>query len=147
MEILGKIRKVFPTEEKLTKLGNTITERKIVVEIDINTQYPQKILFLLKGERVRLADEIREGDDVKILYRLKSIEYEKDGEINYYTYLECLGIQKLIFEKVGNNIVNSNVTTQSIPTKEPEIKKQAKNTTTHLEPTNNDINSDDEIPF
>jgi hypothetical protein len=72
MNIKGTIKNIFATE---TVGASNFQKRKIWVEIDLDTKYPQTIEIELQGERTSLADSLNEGQVVDISINLRGREW------------------------------------------------------------------------
>jgi hypothetical protein len=60
MNIKGTIKKIFATE---TVGASGFQKRKVWVEIDLDTKYPQTIEIEFQGDKCSLADTLYEGMD------------------------------------------------------------------------------------
>lgn len=101
MEVFGIVKQIMPLEKKDSKNGKEIVERKFVVELESNTPFPQKVVFVTRGDKTKLIDNISINDYVKIIFKLKGFDYyDSENQLKYYTYIEAISISKITFEKI-----------------------------------------------
>ena len=68
-EAVGKLHRVFPTEQKTS----TFSAREFVVEIP-DGNYPQYIKFQAVQDRCNILDNFKEGEQVKVHFDLRGLE-------------------------------------------------------------------------
>ena len=92
MEITGKIIRVENTEQITEKFK----KRRLIVEYAKNVNYPQTLEFVLSQNNVGLADNINQGDEVRLLFDLKGKEFtDKSGINRVFNTLEVWRIEVL----------------------------------------------------
>jgi hypothetical protein len=72
MNIKGTIKKIFATE---TVGSSGFQKRKVWVEIDLDTKYPQTIEIEFQGDKTSLADNLSAGQVVDLSINLKGREW------------------------------------------------------------------------
>jgi predicted site-specific integrase-resolvase len=72
----GKLTEIMPT----VQVSDNFKKRTFVLN-DMNSEYPQEILFQLNQDRVELLDALKIGDMVEVQYNLKGKRWEKDGKV------------------------------------------------------------------
>ena len=70
-EAVGKLHRVFPTEQKTS----TFSAREFVVEIP-DGNYPQYIKFQAVQDRCNILDNFKEGEQVKVHFDLRGREWQ-----------------------------------------------------------------------
>lgn len=82
MELIEKVLKVMPREEGTSKkTGDQWFSQDLV--LITNERYPKEIALTYKGANVKLLDNLKEGDKVKVTFDIES--HESKGR--YYTSL------------------------------------------------------------
>jgi hypothetical protein len=85
MEIIVKILRV----ESLEKISEKFKKRRLIVEDLKNEKYPQTLEFTLVQNNVSLADNLNQGDEVKLFFDLKGKEYlDKNSTKRVFNSLE-----------------------------------------------------------
>jgi hypothetical protein len=72
MQITGQVKKVHPIE---SVGSNGFQKRRIWIETEQDSKYPQLIEAVCEGKKVGVADGINEGDVVEIEANLNGREY------------------------------------------------------------------------
>jgi hypothetical protein len=72
MNIKGTIKKIHPTE---TVGSSGFQKRKVWVEIDLDTKYPQTIEIEFQGDKTSLADNLSAGQVVDLSINLRGREW------------------------------------------------------------------------
>jgi hypothetical protein len=72
MQITGQVKKVHPIE---SVGANGFQKRRIWIETEQDSKYPQLIEAVCEGKKVGLADGINDGDIVEIEANLNGREY------------------------------------------------------------------------
>jgi len=72
MQITGQVKKVHPIE---SVGANGFQKRRIWIETEQDSKYPQLIEAVCEGKKVGVADGINEGDVVEIEANLNGREY------------------------------------------------------------------------
>ena len=72
MQITGQVKKVHPIE---SVGSNGFQKRRIWIETEQDSKYPQLIEAVCEGKKVGVADSINEGDVVEIEANLNGREY------------------------------------------------------------------------
>jgi uncharacterized protein (DUF2126 family) len=72
MQITGQVKKVHPIE---SVGANGFQKRRIWIETEQDSKYPQLVEAVCEGKKVGLADGINEGDVVEIEANLNGREY------------------------------------------------------------------------
>lgn len=91
--VKGVVKKVWPTET----LQSGFRKRKVILTDDLgeNSKWPRLWCFILKQERVELADCVRDGARVEIEFVIDGREWEGTRGIQYFTDLVALKINVL----------------------------------------------------
>jgi uncharacterized protein (DUF2126 family) len=72
MQITGQVKKVHPIE---SVGANGFQKRRIWIETEQDSKYPQLVEVVCEGKKVGVADGINEGDVVEIEANLNGREY------------------------------------------------------------------------
>jgi hypothetical protein len=72
MQITGQVKKVHPIE---SVGANGFQKRRIWIETEQDSKYPQLVEAVCEGKKVGVADGINEGDVVEIEANLNGREY------------------------------------------------------------------------
>jgi uncharacterized protein (DUF2126 family) len=72
MQITGQVKKVHPIE---SVGANGFQKRRIWIETEQDSKYPQLVEAVCEGKKVGLADGINDGDVVEIEANLNGREY------------------------------------------------------------------------
>jgi single-strand DNA-binding protein len=72
MNIKGRVKQIHPVESVGT---NNFQKRKVWVEIDLDSKYPQTIEIEFQGEKCSLADSFKPGDMVDFSLNLRGREW------------------------------------------------------------------------
>jgi hypothetical protein len=82
MNIKGKVKTIHPVESVGT---NNFQKRKVWVEIDLDSKYPQTIEIEFQGEKCSLADSFKHGDTVDFSLNLRGREWSSpSGETKVF---------------------------------------------------------------
>ena len=77
MNIKGTIKRIFATE---TVGASGFQKRKVWVEIDLDSKYPQTIEVEFQGDKTNLADNLRDGQVVDLSINLRGREWTNDKQ-------------------------------------------------------------------
>jgi ABC-type antimicrobial peptide transport system ATPase subunit len=77
MNIKGTIKKIHPTE---TVGASGFQKRKVWVEVDSDSKYPQTIEIEFQGDKTSLADNLSAGQVVDLSINLKGREWTNDKQ-------------------------------------------------------------------
>ncbi|MEM5871958.1 MAG: DUF3127 domain-containing protein [Candidatus Aenigmatarchaeota archaeon] len=92
MEITGKIKKIMDVQ----KISETFKKREFVLSVDLNTLYPQHILFQTTQEKCTLLDVLKPNDEVKVYFNIRGREWTNpEGQVKYFVSLEVWRIDVL----------------------------------------------------
>ena len=90
MELIGKVLRI----ENIEKITEKFSKRRIIVEYVQNENYPQTLEFTLIQKNVSLADNLNQGDEIKLFYDLKGKEFvDKNGIKRVFNTLETWKIE------------------------------------------------------
>jgi len=82
MNIKGRVKQIHPVESVGT---NNFQKRKVWVEIDLDSKYPQTIEIEFQGEKCSLADSFKQGDTVDFSLNLRGREWTNtNGEVKVF---------------------------------------------------------------
>ena len=102
MEIIGKIKKIFDTKV----VSDKFKKREFVLTIDLNTPYPQDIIFQVVNDKTILLDNLKPNDEVKVFFSIRGKEYiNANNEIKYFVTLDAFRIDK--FVKLDNHPIDN----------------------------------------
>jgi ABC-type antimicrobial peptide transport system ATPase subunit len=91
MNIKGTIKKIFATE---TVGASGFQKRKVWVEIDSDSKYPQTIEIEFQGDKTSLADSLSAGQVVDFSINLKGREWTNDKqETKVFNTIVCWKVQ------------------------------------------------------
>lgn len=89
MEIIGRIKKIFPTVD----VTPTFKKRELVITTE--EQYPQHILIEFTQDKSTLLDHLQEGELVKIGINIRGREWvTPQGETKYFNSIQGWRIDK-----------------------------------------------------
>ena len=92
METSGKLYKVFDAKQ----ITERFRKREFVVEMGDNPTYPQYVLFQLTGDRCESIDALREGDEVRVEFRLSGREWTSpQGDVKYFNSLDVWSVERV----------------------------------------------------
>jgi hypothetical protein len=125
MEVTGIIKAKFDT----IVVSDRFKKRDFVLTIEPSSPYPQHVSFQLVQDKVSLIDNLKVGDEIKVLFNLKGREWvSPQGETKYFNTIDAWRI-----EKVGAGSSSSSSSSS-----------QAENT---APPVFNSTAIDDDLPF
>ncbi|GAB4449893.1 MAG: hypothetical protein OHK0036_07600 [Bacteroidia bacterium] len=92
MEIVGKIKKIMDVQN----VSDKFKKREFVLSTDLNTPYPQHILFQTTQDKCAMLDNLKVNDEVKVFFNIRGREWtsNQDGQIKYFVSLEAWRIDK-----------------------------------------------------
>lgn len=94
MKIKGKLIATFDTEVKSEKFS----VRDFVIESSRmagDYEIIDKTKFQLKNDRCSLIDKFSYGEEIEVDFNIRGIEYERNGNVNYFVSLEAWGLSKV----------------------------------------------------
>ncbi|MCB0540572.1 MAG: DUF3127 domain-containing protein [Bacteroidetes bacterium] len=84
LEVVGKLHKVFDTEQKT----ETFRTREFVIETIEN--YPQFVKFQATQDRCNIIDGYNEGEEIKVSFNLRGREWQG----KFFTNLDAWRVEK-----------------------------------------------------
>lgn len=101
MEIVGKIKKIMDVQN----VSDKFKKREFVLSTDLNTPYPQHIMFQTTQEKCAILDNLKANDEVKVFFNIRGREWTspQDGQIKYFVTLEAWRIDKLMKANVDDD--------------------------------------------
>lgn len=105
MELNGKLLRIEPIEQITEKFK----KRRLIVEYAKNENYPQVIEFTLTQANVSLADNLNQGDEVKLFFDLKGRESILNGVKKVFNTLDIWRIE-VVKKSIDFQESNSNDT-------------------------------------
>jgi hypothetical protein len=91
MNIKGRVKQIHPVESVGT---NVFQKRKVWVEIDLDSKYPQTIEIEFQGEKTSLADSFKVGDTVDFSLNLRGREWSSPaGETKVFNTITAWKVQ------------------------------------------------------
>ena len=88
-EVEGRLYKKFDTAQ----ITDSFKKREFVVEIE-DGAYTQLVKFQLTQNNCDKLEPFNEGDQMKVTFSLRRREYNKNGEMLYFTNLESWRLEK-----------------------------------------------------
>ena len=92
-ELEGKLIVINPTQE----ITATFKKREFVIETSETAgngqTYTDYIKFQIMQNKCDLLDAFVTGQDVKVSFNVKGNKFEKEGNTNYFTNLNCWKIE------------------------------------------------------
>jgi len=88
-EVEGRLHKKFETQQVTEKFQ----KRDFVIEIE-DGAYPQMIKFQLTQANCDKLDPFNENDQMKVTFNLRGREFNKDGNMLYFTNLDAWRLDK-----------------------------------------------------
>lgn len=141
MEITGKIKKIMDLQD----VSDRFRKREFVLATDLNTPYPQYILFQTTQDKCALLDNLKTNDEVKVFFNIRGREWTNpEGQIKYFVTLEAWRIDKFVPVEGGST------STQQAPADyntAPSEKTPAYSTPATNTPTNDIQTGGDDLPF
>ncbi|HPQ08806.1 MAG TPA: DUF3127 domain-containing protein [Bacteroidia bacterium] len=139
MEIVGKIKKIMDVQN----VSDKFRKREFVLSTDLNTPYPQHVLFQTTQDKCTMLDNLKVNDEVKVFFNIRGREWTaQDGQIKYFVTLEAWRIDKFTPVDAGSGssyTSSTNATASSSST----TNVQANNPAT----PDVDVQADDDLPF
>lgn len=109
MEIKGKVHEIGKTEN----VSEKFKKRQLIIEYAENPTYPEYISFELQQDKVGLADQLKQGDEVEVSFNLRGRPWtNKDGVTSYFNSLVAWRISKVSENSTPKYASPSNVDTQ-----------------------------------
>ncbi|GIV28792.1 MAG: hypothetical protein KatS3mg027_2606 [Bacteroidia bacterium] len=138
MEIVGKIKKIMETQN----VSDKFKKREFVLSTDLNTPYPQHILFQTTQEKCAMLDNLRTNDEVKVFFNIRGREWtNQEGQVKYFVTLEAWRIDKFTpVEPASASSTSSNYTSNPPSTASP-ISNEVTTPNTDIQ------TADDDLPF
>ncbi len=143
MEIVGKIKKIMDVQN----VSDKFRKREFVLSTDLNTPYPQHILFQTTQEKCSMLDNLRTNDEVKVFFNIRGREWtNQEGQIKYFVTLEAWRIDKFTPVEsaspstTSNNYASSNNTSSS-PSSASNVSNEVTTPSTDIQ------TADDDLPF
>lgn len=101
MEIVGKIKKIMDVQN----VSDKFRKREFVLSTDLNTPYPQHIMFQTTQEKCAILDNLKANDEVKVFFNIRGREWTspQDGQIKYFVTLEAWRIDKFTPVEAGSS--------------------------------------------
>lgn len=91
MEIVGKIKKIMDVQN----VSDKFKKREFVLSTDLNTPYPQHILFQTTQDKCAILDNLKTNDEVKVFFNIRGREWNNpEGQTKYFVTLEAWRIDK-----------------------------------------------------
>jgi translation initiation factor IF-3 len=91
MNIKGRVKQIHPVESVGT---NNFQKRKVWVEIDLDSKYPQTIEIEFQGEKSNLPDNFKVGDTVDFSLNLRGREWtNNNGEVKVFNTITAWKVQ------------------------------------------------------
>ena len=89
---VGRIVHIYPAQ----KITEKFTKREFILETDLDTDYPQTILFQVTGNKCPLLDSFKPGDPVEVSFNLRGRIWEdkEKGRRRVLNTLEAWRISK-----------------------------------------------------
>lgn len=142
MEIVGKIKKIMDVQN----VSDKFKKREFVLSTDLNTPYPQHILFQTTQDKCAMLDNLKVNDEVKVFFNIRGREWtsNQDGQIKYFVSLEAWRIDKFTpvdaspssSSSVSQNNYNNNTSAGN------------KSDTSNISDINTDVATEnDDLPF
>lgn len=125
MEVTGILHTSFDT----LKVSEKFSKREFVLETEVSTPYPQKILIQLTQDKCGLLDQFRKGDMLKVQINLRGREWNGPQGIKYFNTIEAWRIELV----------------QGTMRSEPPAATQQ--STTPAPVFNSNISDNDDLPF
>ena len=106
MEIVGKITKIMD----LQVVSDRFKKREFVLSTDLNTPYPQHIIFQTTQEKCAMLDNLKPNDEVKVFFNIRGREWTspQDNKVKYFVTLEAWRIDKITHNDDDDNDNNDN---------------------------------------
>lgn len=88
-EIKGTIHRLFDTKQ----VSDKFSKRELVITTE--GKYPQMLLVQVTNDKIKLLDDMREGDEVSAALDIRGREWRSpSGEVKYFVTLECWKIER-----------------------------------------------------
>jgi hypothetical protein len=105
MNIKGTIKKIHSTE---TVGSSGFQKRKVWIEVDSDSKYPQTIEIEFQGDKTSLADSLNEGQVVDLSINLRGREWTSPaGEKKVFNTIVAWKVQVEGGQSQPNNSFNS----------------------------------------
>lgn len=143
MEIVGKIKKIMDVQN----VSDKFKKREFVLSTDLNTPYPQHILFQTTQEKCSMLDNLKVTDEVKVFFNIRGREWtNQEGQIKYFVTLEAWRIDKFTpVESASSSATSNNYASNTNTSSSPS---SASNVSNEITTAGTDIQTaDDDLPF
>jgi len=91
MNIKGRVKQIHSVESVGT---NNFQKRKVWVEIDLDSKYPQTIEIEFQGEKTNLPDSFKVGDTVDFSLNLRGREWtNNNGEVKVFNTITAWNVK------------------------------------------------------
>lgn len=144
MEIVGKIKKIMDVQN----VSDKFRKREFVLSTDLNTPYPQHILFQTTQEKCSILDNLRTNDEVKVFFNIRGREWTNpEGQIKYFVTLEAWRIDKFMpVESASSSTISNNYASSTNTSSSASSASNVSNEV--ITPPGTDIQTaDDDLPF
>lgn len=89
MEITGDLKLKFDTN----RVSDKFQKREFVLTTEINTQFPQHVIFQLTQDKVSLVDQFNPGDEIKVQFGLRGREWNGPQGQKFFNTLDVWRIE------------------------------------------------------
>jgi len=145
MEIVGKIKKIMDVQV----ISDRFKKREFVLSTDLNTPYPQHIIFQTTQEKCAMLDNLKPNDEVKVFFNIRGREWinPQDNQVKYIVTLEAWRIDK--FTPVGVAPTTNTSTSYSSTPSSTYTTPSVSNSAASSEPIEDIIQNaeSDDLPF
>lgn len=91
MEVTGQLKVKFDTQ----KVSDKFQKRDFVLMTEHTGPYPQYVSFQATQDKCSMLDQFKEGDEIKVQFNLRGIEWSGPQGVKYFNNLEAYRMERL----------------------------------------------------
>lgn len=133
---VGKIKVI----NEILVVSDKFKKRDVVITIELDSKYPQDVLFQLSNDKCDISNTFTVGSIVEVSYNLRGREWTSpQGEVKYFNTLEAWKLDAATLEGVASEATPAATTAPAATA--PAAKTVAQTTVTVAS------TGDDDLPF
>lgn len=95
---LGKIKVI----NEILVVSDKFKKRDVVITVELDSKYPQDVLFQLTNDKCDISNTFTVGSIVKVSYNLRGREWTSpQGEVKYFNTLEAWKLEAATLDGVA----------------------------------------------
>jgi hypothetical protein len=105
-KLIGTVKVIFES----VNVTDKFSKREFVVSTDVNSMYPQDVIFQLTQDRIGFIDNVNVNDNVEVSFNIRGREWTSpQGEVRYFNTLDAFRV-----EKIGQTTDNQQIASATI---------------------------------